>query len=99
LRGSVGGLKDASRQLESEEGRLNRHARQLANAGHLSEAGKVRASAGQIPSRGGITTQRDRLEEEEKKKREQREQKETALREAKRRQVTAGGDKKIKTNI
>ena len=68
LRGSVGGLKDASRQLESEEGRLNRHARQLANAGHLSEAGKVRAYAGQIPSRGGITTQREWLKEEEKKR-------------------------------
>ena len=64
LEGSVGGLKDESRQLESTGGRLRRKARELEGMGHRSVAAQVRAAAPRRP----LMSQRDRLELEKKKK-------------------------------
>lgn len=94
LEGSVGGLGDANRSLESEKGRLNRAARALKRAGNKKEAGEARAAA-EAMGRPGIRTQAARAAE--KAAREQQEK----LEEEKRKQIAAmvqeGKDRSQKT--
>jgi len=94
LEGSVGGLGDANRSLESEKGRLNRAARALERAGNKKEAGEARAAA-EAMGRPGIRTQAARAAE--KAAREQQEK----LEEEKRKQIAAmvqeGKDRSQKT--
>jgi len=88
LEGSVGGLKDPSRQLESKGGRLRRLARELEGGGYRKEAGAIRAGAPRRP----LMSQRDRLELEETKRRNQ------AKLEAMDRPIIREGEKNIKAN-
>jgi len=95
LEGSVGGLKDPSRQLESKGGRLRRLARELEGKGYRKEAGQARAAAPHRP----LMSQRDRIALEEKKRAQAMKAEAARRREQEARPFIREGEENIKANI